>query len=82
MRKANGARGWLMIALALTVLMLALAGCGGGNKETSSGQPAGPVAYADGSCVACHTSREKLVADLEANPLPVVEKSEETAGEG
>lgn len=63
-----------IIFISLCILALAIiAGCGGGTKVTASnGQ----------NCIECHSSAEKLVADLKADPLPKKEKSAETSGEG
>lgn len=66
----------LIFVIALTTLMLAalaLSGCSGLEPTT---KPEGMF-----GCIDCHTDRELLKADLEANPLP--EKvAAESEGEG
>lgn len=66
----------LMLPLAVLLVFLSAAGCSP-RAKTPPGTPA-----AEGTCTGCHTSEERLKADLAARPLPQQEKSEETAGEG
>lgn len=62
----------ILVTLCILALVV-IAGCGGDNQVVASnGQ----------NCVDCHTSKDKLAADLKANPLPQQEKSAETSGEG
>ncbi|HEX3030662.1 MAG TPA: hypothetical protein VHS59_00235 [Bacillota bacterium] len=70
-----------MLTLFLFVLsaMILITGCGTTTKADAPTQSA----LSDGkNCMACHTSRDLILADLKANPLPKVEKSAETSGEG
>lgn len=62
----------ILITLCILALII-IAGCGSETKlAASNGQ----------NCIDCHTNKDKLAADLKANPLPKKEKSAETSGEG
>ena len=64
----------ILLAIFFILSLVALAGCGKSETKTAT---------SDGkNCIECHTSKEKLAADLTANPLPKKEKSTETSGEG
>ena len=65
--------------LGALVVILALTGLGAATLVF--GALRGDAAAAS-SCIKCHISKENLAASLKAEPLPVAEKSSETAGEG
>ncbi|MFZ3171336.1 MAG: hypothetical protein WA118_05085 [Carboxydocellales bacterium] len=66
-----------LLLFALLAAIILTAGCGSGEKAAVQS------AKSDGqNCVACHTSRELILADLKADQLPKAEKSAETSGEG
>ena len=68
------------LALFLLAVLIFTAGC---TKSPSSSSPgSAQPAIAQGSCLECHSSSEKLKADLEKDPPPEVAKSTESAGEG
>ncbi len=70
-------KGGLLLLGGLLALALLLAGCGAQQADEE------PASSEEGfTCISCHTSRENLVADLEQNPPPKVEKSTESEGEG
>lgn len=65
--------------LLVVVIILAVIAVGCGSQPKTAAQPA----KSDGkNCIGCHTSREKILADLKADPLAAKEKSSETSGEG
>lgn len=68
------------LALFLLAVLILAAGCT--KSPSSSPQESAEPAIAEGSCFACHSSSEKLKADLEKDPLPEVAKSTESEGEG
>lgn len=68
------------LALFLMVALMFVAGCA--KSRSSPPQESAQPNVAQGSCLECHSSSEKLKADLEKDPLPEVAKSTESAGEG
>ncbi len=64
----------LLFAIVCIVALAAIAGCSIIDNEAADSDSQ--------NCINCHTSKEKLAADLKANPLPFEVISAESSGEG